>query len=154
MDTTPAAPDRELEDAGLAGYAASSSSDGADTQAAPEDASAPEPDMRPYSADELAQLTAAFTAFGIPAENLDPYQREVLARTRPGFEMLGIGDALLEYGIGHGAGVGTMPAWARLLAGAAVVGFTVIGTRRQFASPPESDAGYRPEDEAQPEGAA
>jgi len=152
MDATPAAADRELEDAGLAGYAASESSS-APPPPADEAPPPPESGLTAYTPEELAQLTAAFTAFGIPADNLDAYQREVLARTRPGFDMLGIGDALLEYGIGHGAGVERMPAWARLLAGAAVIGFTVVSTRRQFAAPPEAPVDYRPEDEA-PEGAA
>lgn len=126
---------RDLEDAGLAGYATGAATEPPPGAAAPP----PEDRLRPYSAEELAQLTAAFTTFGIPADGISEYQRKVLAATRPGFEMLGIGEALATYGIGHGAGIEAMPAWARLLAGAAVIGFTVVSTRREFIQPKDAD---------------
>lgn len=132
---------RELEDAGLAGYAAADESAAA-AGAGPAPEPAP-PELEPYSAEELAQITAGLSALGLPAENLDAYQRAVLARTRPAFQMLGIGEALAAYGIGKGGGLEAMPPWVRLVAGVAVVGFTVVGARREFArgpNDPEPDA--------------
>jgi hypothetical protein len=136
---------RELEDAGLAGY----ETDAATAAAGAAEGAAPPPRdaLEPYTAEELAQLTAGLSALGIPAGNLDAYQRAVLARTRPAFEMLGMGEALAAYGVGHGSGIDAMPAWVRLLAGVGVVGFLVVGARREFGRDPN-------EPDAAPEGAA
>ena len=128
----PSAAELELEGAGLAGYAVAD-----DPAAAAGGAPEPErPELEPYTAEELAQITAGLSALGLPAENLDAYQRAVLARTRPAFSMLGIGEALAAYGIGKGGGLDAMPPWVRLVAGVAVVGFTVAGARREFARGP------------------
>lgn len=137
-DSTIPADMRELEDAGLAGYASTT-----DTPPPGGAAAAPPPPedrLRPYTAQELAELTAALTTIGIPADKFTAYQRDVLAATRPGFELLGIGDALAEYGVGHGGGIDAIPAWGRLLAGAVVIGYTVVTTRRQYiATKPDQD---------------
>jgi hypothetical protein len=127
---------RELEDAGLAGYAS-----GPDP--APPLGAAPVPEvdaLRPYTSEELAQLTAGFSAIGLPADRITPYQEKVLASTRPAFELLGIGEALAEYGVGHGGGIDAMPAWVRLLAGAGVIGFIVVTTRAEFRAEPKAAA--------------
>lgn len=127
---------RDLEDAGLAGYAAGPE--------APPAGAAEEPiddGLRPYSSEELAKLTAGLTTFGLPADRITAYQANVLASTRPAFEMLGIGEALAEYGVGHGGGVEAMPAWVRLLAGAGVVGFIVVSARAEHREKPKANDG-------------
>ena len=88
-----------------------------------------------YTPDELAALLAALSAYGVPVENLDAYQRAILARTRPALELLDVGDALLAYGVGKGGpGLSNLPPWARLLAGVAVVGVTVVMTRKEHGA--------------------
>lgn len=91
----------------------------------------PAPELVPYTAEEVATIVATVTALGVPAEAITTYHRTVIEQSRPGLELLGVGPALAEYGIGKGgAGLEAMPAWARLLAGAALAGWVVVSARR------------------------
>lgn len=88
-----------------------------------------------YTPEELAQLLSALSQYGVPVENLDAYQRALIARARPAIELLDVSGALLEYGVGKGGpGLGALPAWARLLAGAGAVGLVVYATRKEHGA--------------------
>ena len=97
----------------------------------------------PYSEEELLEMVAPLTAYGLPAEVFDDYHQTFLARALVPFKMLEIGDAAAELGLHKGAETFTMPAWVRASVGAAALAAIVYKTRKDFQnSEPIADGGF------------
>lgn len=86
----------------------------------------------PYSDEEIAQVTAAITGFGLPLDSLDDYSKRYIQRTLPIFALLETGDALAELGIHKGGGIGRAPAWMRCAAAGAGMAMITFGLRKEI----------------------
>lgn len=86
-----------------------------------------------YSDEEVAQLVAAVSCYGLPLDLLDDYQKAFIGRALPIVGLLETGEALAELGIHKGSGVGRAPAWLRCAAAGAGVGFVAFQLRKEFS---------------------
>ena len=86
-----------------------------------------------YTDEEVSEIVARLSSFGLPLPLHDPYIATYIARTKPAMELLGMGEALGEFGITKSGSQEAMPAWVRAGGGLAVLGVSAVMIRRELA---------------------
>ena len=93
-----------------------------------------------FTEEELAKFCASLTAYGVPSEALDNYTREYIAGLKQPLELLGVSEALADWGICRNADGGVpLPAPARVALGAGMAALVTLGMRRKYALQPSVD---------------
>lgn len=95
----------------------------------------PETAPEPYTDEDVAQIAAGLSAFGLPIDNVEAYIDDFSAKIAPRLAPLEVGEALDEYGINKGTGAGALPPYARLAIAGGAIALTAIPMRRKYAAP-------------------
>lgn len=97
--------------------------------------------VQPLTTEQIVGVVALVSKSGLPPDVGEAYKQDLENNQslKQILDMVGLADALAEYGIG--AAGGRLPPWASLILGVGALGYTIWSTRQKYANSHQGASG-------------